>query len=55
MKNSFLLKFKSKIKLRVSGKNSRRFIKRLIFNKIELLNITNLKHNKVDIIIYKSD
>lgn len=55
MKNGFFLRFKSKIKLRISGKNTERFIKRLISNKIELLNVNNLKHNQVDIVIYKQD
>lgn len=55
MKNSFFLRFKSKIKIRISGKNTNRFIKRLISNKIELLNVDNLKHNQVDIVVYKKD
>ena len=45
---------KSKIKLRISGKKIERFIKRLISNKIELLNI-KYKRNEADIIIYKKD
>ena len=55
MKNSFFFKFKSKIRVRISGKNTNRFIKKLIFNKIELLNVNNLKYNQVDILIYKKD
>jgi similar to stage IV sporulation protein len=55
MKNKFFDSFKSRIKLRISGKNANLFIKKLNQNKIELLNINNLKHNQVDIIIYKKD
>lgn len=55
MKNSFFLKFKSKIKLKITGKNPNAFIKKLIFNKIELLDISNLKKNEVIIVIYKKD
>lgn len=45
---------KSKIKLRITGKNIERFIKKLILNKIELLDI-KYKRNEADIIIYKKD
>ena len=55
MKNEFFDRFKSKLKLRISGRNPNRFIHKLNFNKIEILNISNVNHNKMDIIIYKKD
>ncbi|MBE6149401.1 MAG: hypothetical protein E7170_01595 [Firmicutes bacterium] len=55
LKNEFFDRFKSKLKLRISGRNPNRFIHKLNFNKIEILNISNVNHNKMDIIIYKKD
>lgn len=55
MKNDFLFKLRSKVKLKITGKNPGRFIKRLNSNNIELLKISNLKHSSVDVIIYKKD
>jgi len=52
---NFLDKFKSRIKLNIKGKNIERFIKRLIFNKIEMLKISYPSRNEVNIIVYKSD
>lgn len=46
---------KSRIKIKITGKNIDRFIKRLNHNNIELLNISNLKHDYVELIIYKKD
>lgn len=45
----------SKIKLNVKGKNIERFIKRLVTNKIELLNISYPSYNEAIIVIYKKD
>jgi len=55
MKNNLIYKYKSKMKIKVTGKNIERFIKRLIANNIELLKINYLKYNEVDILIYKDD
>lgn len=55
MKNSFFNYFKSKLKLEIKGKNIERFIHKLASNKIELLNIKNIKRDTVEITIYKED
>ena len=55
IKNYFLFKLKSKIKLNIKGKNLERFIKRLVNNKIELIKINYLKRNEFNIIIYRKD
>lgn len=55
MKNSLLIKFKSRVKINVQGKNVERFIKRLKNNNIELLKINYVKYNEINIIIYKKD
>lgn len=55
MKNSLIIKFKSKFKLNIKGKNIERFIKRLRTNDIEILKLEYLKYNNVNIIIYKKD
>lgn len=47
--------FISKIKLNIKGKNIERFIKRLFSNKIEILNMSYVSYNEVNIIIYKKD
>lgn len=54
-KNSFIDKFRSKIVLRITGKNTERFIRKLSSNNIELLSIKYPKRNIVDITIYKDD
>jgi len=55
LKNSIFLKYKSKIRLNIKGKNIERFIKRLVSNKIEILKVEYLKYNEVNIIVYKKD
>ena len=39
MKNKVLYRFRSKIKLKITGKHSEKFIHKLIKNKIQILNI----------------
>lgn len=55
MENGFVGKMTSKVKLNIKGKNIERFIKRLRSNQIDLLKITYLSYNEVNIIIYKKD
>lgn len=55
MKNEFINKFKSSIKLKITGKNVERFIRKLVVNKIELLNVSYPKYNEAIIQIYKKD
>ena len=55
MKNSLFYHFKSKLKLEIRGKNTERFIHKLASNKIELLNIKNIKRDIIEIVIYKDD
>ncbi len=55
MKNSFIDSFKSKIILRISGRNTERFIRKVAGKNIELLNIKYPKRNIVEITIYKED
>jgi len=55
MKNHLFFKYKSKLLLKIEGKNIERFLKRLISNHIELLKITHHKYNCVSILIYKED
>lgn len=55
MKNTFINRFKSSILIKVTGKNIERFIKRLISNKIEILDLKYVKYNEVIIKIYKED
>jgi similar to stage IV sporulation protein len=55
LKNDFIYKFKSVIKLNIKGKNIERFIRKIINKKIELLNITYPSRNEVNIKIYKDD
>ena len=55
MKNSLFNYFKSKLKLEIKGKNIERFIHKLASNKIELLNIKNIKRDIIEIVIYKDD
>ncbi len=55
MKNSFIYKLKTTIEIKVTGKNIERFIRKLIKEKIELLNIDYIKYNEIIIQIYKKD
>lgn len=54
-KNSFIDSFKSKIILRISGRNTERFIRKLASKNIELLIIKYPKRNIIEITIYKED
>jgi len=54
MKNKFLDRFRSKIRLQISGRHIERFIHKLVHNKIELLDIDYTKDH-VYINIYKED
>lgn len=55
MKNSFLLRFKNSVKLNIKGKNINRFLNKLIHQNIELLDIKNISHKEIEIIVYKKD
>lgn len=55
MKNSFINRFKSKIKINIKGKYIERFIRRIIKNKIEIISLEKIKYNEINIIIYKKD
>lgn len=55
MKNSFINRFKNTIELNIKGKNIERFLRRLIKQKIELINIEYIKYNEIIIKIYKND
>ena len=55
MKNKIIYILKSKIKLRVKGKNINRFITRLYNNNIEILKCNYINKEEVDIIIYEKD
>ena len=55
MKNNLLFLIKSKLNLNIKGPNIERFIKRLKTNNIEILNITHINTDEVNIKIYKYD
>lgn len=55
MKNAFINRFRSMVKLRIKGKNVERFLKRLVDQKIELIKIIYIHYNEVDIIVNKKD
>lgn len=55
MKNNLLFLIKSKLNLNIKGPNIERFIKRLKNNNIEILNITHINTDEVNIKIYKYD
>ena len=55
MKNYILYLSKSKIILNIKGNNIEKFIKRLKNNKIEILNISYVNKNEINIKIYKKD
>lgn len=48
-------KFKSKIALKIKGRNINRFIKKLTTKKINILSLNQINKNEVKIIIYKED
>jgi similar to stage IV sporulation protein len=55
VKNNLLFLIKSKLNLNIKGPNIERFIKRLKNNNIEILNITHINTDEVNIKIYKYD
>lgn len=55
MKNELIYKFKNTVKLKISGKNIERYIKRIISMDIEILDMKKLKYNEVSIKINKED
>lgn len=55
MRDSFLEIFSNVIKIRVEGNNVNRFLKRLIANKIELLNVKLLNRNVIVLKVYHKD
>ena len=55
MKNTFINKFESTVKVLVEGKNVNNYIKRLIKEKIDIINLKYLSYNRAEIIIKYSD
>ena len=55
MDNKILNKFNNTIKIKITGKNIDRFIKRLYKNNIEILSLNNLSRNSILITINMSD
>lgn len=55
MKNTFIDKIESSVKILVNGKNVNNYIKRLIKNKINIINLKYLDYSNVEIIIKYSD
>ena len=55
MKNSFIYRFKNKTKLIIRGKNIERFVRRLIKNKNEIIDLKQIKYNEISIIVYTKD
>jgi len=55
MRNTFIDKFKSSVKVVVEGKNVNNYIKRLIKDKINIINLKYLDYNKVEIVIKYED
>ena len=55
MKNQFINSLKSSIKIKITGKNIERFIRKIIQLKIEILDIKIKKYNEAIIKIYKKD
>ncbi len=55
MKNHLSFFLASKIRIKVTGKNTDKFIRKLVTAKVELLNIKHLKRNCTYIWIYKKD
>ena len=55
MKNNFMNKFDSIIKVKVEGKNINNYIKRLIKDNINILKFIPISHKEADIIIKYED
>lgn len=55
LKNYILYALKSKVNINVKGNNIERFIRRLKSNNIEILNITYISKNEINIKIYECD
>lgn len=55
MRNTFIDKFESSIKVLIEGKNINNYIKRLIKDKINIINLKYIDYNKAEIIIKYSD
>ena len=55
MRNTFIDKFESSVKVIIEGKNVNNYIKRLIKDKINIINLKYLDYNKVEIIIKYED
>lgn len=55
MVNTFIDKFKSSIKINIKGKNIKNFIKKIINNKIDIINQEYINRNEVNLIIYEKD
>lgn len=55
MKNEFINKFKSSVKIKTNGKNIERFIQKIMNLNIEILDIKIVRYNEAIIKIYKKD
>ena len=55
MRNTFIDKIESTVKVLIEGKNINNYIKRLIKSKIDIIDLRYLNYNKVEIIIKYSD
>jgi len=55
MRNTFIDKIESSVKVVIEGKNINNYIKRLIKEKINIINLKYINYNKVEIIIKYSD
>ena len=55
MKNTFLNKIESSVRVKITGKNVNNYLKRLITNKIELIDLKYNSHNEAVVTIKYSD
>jgi len=55
MKNKFFFNLKSTVKLRIEGKNNERFLRYLIKDKIEILELKNIDVHTIEIKVFKED
>ncbi len=55
MKNKILKIFSSNIKIKVTGKNINNFLKRLIYNNINIIKVVNISYKEADLIINYQD